>query len=419
MKKQVIICIGVILLTFSAFAQDNVGIGTVNPHSSALLDLSSTSKGLLIPRVTLVAANNGTTPINSPATGLMVYNSGGSLSAGFYYWDGTQWVQIGAGGSTGECVTLNQAYNCNGSGAGRVINSNAGAVEINLTGGGNKALIITTNIAQSFGVDITQSNTGVGIRSQTTLASNQFPAIQAETNSSVANNAAILGQNTGAGYGIAGQIPQTATGTSAVFGNNLRTNGGSGLRGEGYNGVVGFANNGVGFGLYGSNLNANGLGIGTYGVGFHGVYGQTTDIVNGWAGFFTADLGAEGGVYAMGPGLFNLSDKRLKKDIVQIDNALNKINKINGLYYTITTKMTNSEGEVSEVARQEYGVIAQDLEKIFPEMISEKVFFKNANDDNHYKSVNYIQLIPVLIEAVKELSNEIEQLKSEIEMLKK
>ena len=63
------------------FAQ--VGIGTATPNSSATLDLTSTSSGLLIPRMTTAQR----TAISSPATGLMVYQTDGT--AGFYYNSGT------------------------------------------------------------------------------------------------------------------------------------------------------------------------------------------------------------------------------------------------------------------------------------------------------------------------------------------
>jgi hypothetical protein len=88
MKKTFILTSLFLCIVFTVLtAQDNVGIGTTSPHSSALLDLTSTNKGLLIPRVVLLATTNNTSPINGPATGLLVYNESGSLDAGFYYWD--------------------------------------------------------------------------------------------------------------------------------------------------------------------------------------------------------------------------------------------------------------------------------------------------------------------------------------------
>jgi hypothetical protein len=72
------------------------------PDGSAMLDVSSANKGLLIPRVALV---NATNPISSPLEGLMVYNNGGSIGPdGFYYFDGTNWVSLAAGSSSNHYV---------------------------------------------------------------------------------------------------------------------------------------------------------------------------------------------------------------------------------------------------------------------------------------------------------------------------
>lgn len=186
----------------------------------------------------------------------------------------------------------------------------------------------------------------------------------------------------------------------------------------GYNGVVGQTIYGAGYGLYGNNSGGTGLGIGTYGLGFNGVYGQTTNTTLGWAGYFTADLGVDGGGYS-NVGFFGPSDRRLKSNIVPIESALQKLKSLQGNHYTITTKSKLPDGTIQLRERQEYGVIAQDLEKVFPEMISEKAIFINAGDETVYKTVQYTQLVPVLIEAIKELSLEVENLKKEIESLKK
>jgi hypothetical protein len=164
-------------------------------------------------------------------------------------------------------------------------------------------------------------------------------------------------------------------------------------------------------------LPLNSLRIGVYGLGFNGVYGQTTEPVNGWAGYFTADLGVDGTGYAIG-GWLTGSDRRLKSNITPITNALSTIKRLEGKYYTITTKSKLIDGEVKTQSRQQYGVIAQDLERVLPELIQEKALFKNAGDDTQYKTVDYMQIVPVLIEAVKELSAEVDSLKAEINSLK-
>lgn len=320
--------------------------------------------------------------------------------------------------SSGSGNTLDQSYDQGGAGLGRSITADAGAVQINNSGSNTTGLEVNTAVSNSTAVLANISGTGVGFRAESTNAGNTFAAIQANTNSTGANNSAILGNNSGGGYGVSGQIPASATGFAAVYGSNLRTTGGAGVNGIGFNGVVGQTNYGGGYGTYGNNTGATGLGIGAYGLGFNGVYGQTTNVTTGWAGYFTADLGVDGTGWSIG-GWMTASDKRLKSEIVPIENALQRLSLIKGTHYTITTKSRVPGGEVVESKKQQFGVIAQDLETIFPEMVKEKAIFNNAGDDTMYKTVDYMQLVPVMIEAIKELNAEVELLKKEIEELKK
>ncbi|GGM95183.1 hypothetical protein GCM10010967_30730 [Dyadobacter beijingensis] len=75
-----------ILFTNIAFAQ--VGMGTLTPNSSAELDITSTSKGLLIPRMKLSERNL----IASPADGLLIYQT--DNTPGFYFRQGAQWIKL-------------------------------------------------------------------------------------------------------------------------------------------------------------------------------------------------------------------------------------------------------------------------------------------------------------------------------------
>ena len=328
----------------------------------------------------------------------------------------------GPTGSGGGGGTLDLAYDFGGPGLGRAITTDAGAVQINNSGTNTIGLEVNSAVNNSTAVLANVNGVGVGFRAESTNPSNTFASIQANTNSSNAQNSAILGNNSGGGYGISGQIPSTAGGLAAVYGNNLRTTGGYGVYGQGVNGVVGQTNYPNGFGVYGGNTNTNGgtttnLGVGVYGIGFNGVYGQTTNTTLGWAGYFTADLGCDGAGYALG-GWINASDRRLKSDIKKIDNALKKVSQLDGRFYTITTKSSGTDGKIQQNSRQQYGVIAQDVEKIFPEMVTEKAIFSNTGDDTKYKTVEYTQLIPVLIEAVKELNLKVDELQKEVDRLK-
>ena len=109
MKKLFLVL--AILLTNIYYSQ-NVGISATSftPDASAMLDVSATNKGILVPRLALVATNNST-PITSPTVSLLVYNtataSTGStaVSPGFYYWDGSKWISI-SGGTGGKDWSL-------------------------------------------------------------------------------------------------------------------------------------------------------------------------------------------------------------------------------------------------------------------------------------------------------------------------
>ncbi len=87
------------LLLSGLYAQ--VGIGTTTPHASAVLELKSSSKGLLVPRVSLLSTTDGVT-VPSPAAGLLVYNtvSQNDVLPGFYYWD-SSWKPLLATAGTG------------------------------------------------------------------------------------------------------------------------------------------------------------------------------------------------------------------------------------------------------------------------------------------------------------------------------
>jgi acetyltransferase-like isoleucine patch superfamily enzyme len=108
MKKLVIIYISIL---FFNFLHAQTGIGTTTPNASAKLDVYSTNKGFLPPRVTLTSVTDATT-ISSPAEGLLVYNLGSvGLQAGYYYWNGANWATIATATSAGNGVTASNMVN--------------------------------------------------------------------------------------------------------------------------------------------------------------------------------------------------------------------------------------------------------------------------------------------------------------------
>lgn len=99
--KKLLVSSGIIFLLFNNIISQNknVGIGVLIPDSSAILELQSSDKGLLIPRTDTLTVNNAP---GNPATGLLIYQSTDNI---FYYFDGTIWKAIGSGGSGSQGAT--------------------------------------------------------------------------------------------------------------------------------------------------------------------------------------------------------------------------------------------------------------------------------------------------------------------------
>jgi hypothetical protein len=110
------------------------------------------------------------------------------------------------------------------------------------------------------------------------------------------------------------------------------------------------------------------------------------------------DLHVDGNVVAYST---TTSDERLKKDIVKIDNALDKVGQLNG--YTF---------EYLNDGKKSAGILAQEVEAVLPSAVSEMKLPLKSDDDQEYKVVQYDQLHGLLIEAIKELKAEIEELKA-------
>jgi len=147
----------------------------------------------------------------------------------------------------------------------------------------------------------------------------------------------------------------------------------------------------------------------TTGVAERNVYGMNT---TGF-GFGTSNPGAMlhvvGDAYITGAVTFSYtSDKFLKKNIKSLENILPRIDRLFTGSFNWNDKakaLSNNFGD-----ELNYGLIAQDLEQEFPELI--KPIF------NHYKGIDYIQLIPIIIAGMKEQNQIIRDLKQEIKTLK-
>jgi hypothetical protein len=101
---------------------------------------------------------------------------------------------------------------------------------------------------------------------------------------------------------------------------------------------------------------------------------------------------------------YSSSDIKLKDNIRVIESPLEKISKINGVSFN-----WNDKQSVYEVGKKDYGVIAQEVEEVLPELVTTR--------ENGYKAVRYEKIVSLLIEATKAQQAQIEDLKNEVNKL--
>ena len=99
---------------------------------------------------------------------------------------------------------------------------------------------------------------------------------------------------------------------------------------------------------------------------------------------------------------FATSDERLKKYPKKIPNALDKVNNISGVNFIWRKTDEDMKKNVHSFEGRDVGVLAQEVEKVLPEVVTTR--------GNGYKAVKYEKIIPLLIEAIKELTEKVKTL---------
>ena len=255
------------------------------------------------------------------------------------------------------------------------------------------------NISQwtnDSGYKTTDNNTtysaGSGITLTGTVFSNAAPNVVQTTVSGNAGSATVL------------QTARTISGVSFNGSANITLDNKTITNGAGY--ITSYVNTtytaGTGLTLVGTQFrntitNNNQL---TNGAGYTTNVGDITNVTagngltgGGASGSVTVSMsGSYSGNFTATGNLTAYSDERLKTNIETIPNALEKVNALRGVSY-------DKDGE------RGLGVIAQEVEKVLPELVL---------DGEEYKSVAYGNMVGVLIEAIKELTKEVEDLKKQI-----
>ena len=124
--------------------------------------------------------------------------------------------------------------------------------------------------------------------------------------------------------------------------------------------------------------------------------GNTCMGINGSTTNSSYGLYVTGSTYTTGS--YGSSDIRFKENIETIDNGLDKVMKMRGVYFDWNDKHKAEKGESRQV-----GVIAQEIKMVLPEVV--------MHQDNDEYAVDYSKITGVLIEAIKDLKNEINELK--------
>jgi Chaperone of endosialidase len=245
------------------------------------------------------------------------------------------------------------------------------------SGGGNPAWVSTE------GFLINTTNT-FGIQNQNSANFNILTNGQATGTVNIATNAGTGNLFTAASSGVS----IGASGGTCTIGNTNFTVGQSGGTVT-FNGITTFTMNSVtAFNLTGG---------GTMNAG--STYGYFSSL-----GVGTNTNGGGGTIYASNNIVAYYSDDRLKTRLGKIEDALAKLETLNGFYF----EANQTAQDLGYTVQREVGVSAQEVNAILPEII------KPAPIDAKYMTVQYEKLLPLVIEAIKELSGQVKELKAQI-----
>lgn len=246
-----LVCIAVGL-----FGQNNIGINTTLPHASSALDITSTDKGLLIPRLSLTQRN----AIASPAIGLLIYQT--DNNPGFYYYSQLgMWTRLSTSSSSFTLpfhdssdvtnpIKITNHLSTYGSaaitGISATTNNGIGVKGIseNIDGYGIFAANNANGVALHATSGVTVSGVGTLVAENTGSGNGLF----AYSNTNNANRGAIYAQNSGGGIAINALSYINNNTQSVMLGTNMGTTGfgikgvsnalnTAGIRGESSNGV--------------------------------------------------------------------------------------------------------------------------------------------------------------------------------------
>ncbi len=380
------------LIAFSAtvYAQDGVGINTETIDGSAIFQIESTEKGLLIPRMSFAQR----TAISSPAEGLLVYQNSGTI--GFYYYDGSSWEFVGDDQDWTE--TPSYLYTDEGLNVGigtttpdtdlHVYNASSVGVKVQRGSASGTASI---DFYRSTGTGTLDASIGVNTNEELVIENHE------------ADKDIIFNVNDG---GVTKQLMYFDASNNRI-GVNLTSVPQDLIHADGaIRANSGFkANDGsstsAGFRFYNDNntgmnlLAADNLGFITGGTTALQIdaSGNTLPGADNAFALGSASLRFTE-VYAVN-GTIQTSDSTMKSNIVPLQYGLEQVLDLKPVSY-----VWKSNKEQAKV-----GFIAQEVEAVIPEVVTK-------SEDGVY-GMNYSELLPVLVNAIQELEARVQALEQE------
>ena len=409
-----LVCLALGNTLFAQTGVEGVSIGNYQqpPHESAILDVTSVSKGMLIPRMTL-SQRGDLTLYTPPADGLLIYQT--DDDRGFYYYDGDDatWKKVGSGagsslwqrvaGSTDDIENINTGNVGIGlsSGAAKgslqigdrfIVDDRNSSILWNAYYDGGVPKYLTTGSEWSYVMKYNEYN-------QLSLYVGDYGGVGAVAGSSVDLHKVITFWDSGLYFGD----PQEQVEAPVIhWGSYHQVASSPGLTFQYRNEITNTIYLGPGVFRYRDSDDVN------------TIYSNNTfELYNGWyngAVQNRCDLAVYGDVKAYS--FITNSDSTLKDNIAPLSSALTNVTQLNAKTYnwkdeqlfevptpvdTLDMPSAYPYPTYSTNPEKQIGLIAQELETVYPELVSA--------DSNGIKSIDYMGLVPVLIEAVKELKS--------------
>jgi hypothetical protein len=408
-------------------------------------------------KVSSTTTGTGTFTLGSAALGFQDFSVIGDGNTTYYTITGvgSAEFEVGVGTFTASGTTLSRDTILESSNAGSAVNFSAGAKEVFVTYPAERAVYtdaagtaITPASASVLGVSsggtgITSLGTGVATFLGTPSSANLAAAVTDETGSGSLVFATsptfvtpLLGTPTSGNLANCTfpTLNQSTTGNAATATalQTARTINGTSFDGTANITITANTTNTLtlGTGLGGSSFNGSaavtatvsyGTSAGTACQGNDARLSDSRQATNtntqlASLGVGTGASGTGGEIRATNNVTAFYSDKRLKDIVGPIDNALYKVSKISGVYYT-QNKLAESFGYNNY--EQQVGVIAQEIQEVLPEAVKFAPFDREMKDGKEvsksgeeYLTVQYEKLVPLLIEAIKELQERVKRLEA-------